>query len=67
MKILKITNEHRNDFSADMKCEHCGAIKHITDGYHDNFYHTRVIPAMYCHSCGKNREGNIKPVVGNAS
>ena len=60
MKIEKITDELGNDFSADMVCEHCGHTAHITSGYHDNLYHTHVIPAMKCSVCGKNRSGNTE-------
>jgi hypothetical protein len=61
MKIQRIMSEHRNDFTADMVCEHCGAVYHNDSGYHDNWYHTKVIPAMYCRSCGKNRAGETEP------
>lgn len=64
MKIKTITGESRNDFAATMECEHCGHKQNITTGYHDNFYHTKVIPAMTCKSCGKNRSGEV-PQVGN--
>jgi len=59
MKILRIKSEYRNDFTADIECEHCGAVAHLGSGYHDNFYHTKVIPAMYCAKCGYNREGRL--------
>jgi C4-type Zn-finger protein len=59
MKIRNITSESGNDFSAIMECEHCEATHKITSGYHDNFYHTRVIPAMTCKACGKNRDGVV--------
>lgn len=57
MKIQDITSESGNDFSAIMVCEHCGVTHKITSGYHDNFYHTKVIPAMTCKLCGLNRAG----------
>lgn len=60
MKIAKILSEHGNDFSAEMKCEHCGHNGKLTSGYHDNYYHTRVIPAMHCTACGKNRAGDME-------
>lgn len=60
MKIEKILSEHRNDFSAVMECEHCGHQGKFTDGYHDAFYHTRVIPAMRCAACSKNRAGEFE-------
>ncbi len=59
MKIKTIISEHRNDFSAIMQCEHCGHEHKITSGYHDNNYHTNVIPAMKCQSCGKQRDGTV--------
>lgn len=64
MKIKRITDQLRNDFSADMECEHCGHVQHISSGYDDAFYHLKVIPAMTCKSCGKNRSGEV-PVISN--
>lgn len=60
MKIATMLSEHGNDFSALMKCEHCGHTRTLTSGYHDNHYHRRVIPAMRCASCGKNRVGELE-------
>ena len=62
MKILEMLGEHRNDFSATMECEHCGHTTKLTTGYNDNHYHTRVIPAMVCKECGKNRAGKTEQV-----
>jgi hypothetical protein len=64
MKIQKITFELGSDFSAIMECEHCQATQTLISGYHDNYYHTKVIPAMTCKKCGRNRNGEI-PVVAN--
>jgi len=61
MKIKDIISEFRNDFRAVMECEHCGAEWLNKHGYHDNFYHTKVIPDMFCNSCGKNRAGESRP------
>lgn len=55
-----------NDFSALMECEHCGNIQKLSSGYEDSYYHDRVIPAMTCKKCGKNRAGEL-PVVKNDS
>ena len=60
MKIAKMLSEHGNDFSAMMECEHCGHTAKLTSGYHDNHYHARVIPAMRCKECGKNRAGELE-------
>lgn len=59
MKIKQITSQFRSDFSATMECEHCRHTEHITNGYHDDFFHERVIPAMRCAACGKNRAGEM--------
>lgn len=61
MKIRQITSQYRNDFSAVMECEHCGATQELTSGYDDDFYHDRVIPAMVCNACKKNRAGEVAP------
>lgn len=59
MKIQRITSMMRNDFSAIMECEHCGATQELNSGYNDGYYHERVIPAMTCKACGKNRLGVV--------
>ena len=59
MKIQDITFSMGRDFSAVMVCEHCGATHKITSGYDDHYYHSKVIQAMACRKCGKNREGVI--------
>lgn len=60
MKIAKILDEYGNDFTAEMVCEHCGHTAKLMTGYHDNFYHRMVIPAMSCKACGKNRAGELE-------
>lgn len=62
MKIQSSRSIGGNDFHAVMECEHCGSTQSITTGYHDHYYHTRVIPAMTCGACGKNRSGGIPPI-----
>lgn len=62
MKIKEIHSQHRNDFTATMECEHCSATTKLTSGYDDDYYHSQVIPAMFCASCGKNRSGLAKEV-----
>ena len=66
MKIKLVTFELGNDFSADMECEHCGGLQKLTSGYNDSFYHTKVIPAMTCEACGKNRAGLVPEVKNNS-
>ena len=59
MKIQEETFCMGNDFHAIMECEHCGSTQELKSGYHDGFYHSRVIPAMTCKACGKNRGGKV--------
>lgn len=59
MYIKEILSQHRFDFTAIMACEHCDHIGKLTGGYHDDRYHNKVIPAMSCKSCGKNRAGEL--------
>lgn len=60
MRIKQITWQMRNDFKAIMVCEHCGHESENNSGYHDAFYHARVIPAMRCGACGKDSAGNTE-------
>lgn len=59
MKIAEITSEYNNDFTAVLECEHCGHRQELSSGYHDNYYHTKVIPGIACQRCGKNRAGDV--------
>jgi len=60
MKIHTIKSEYSRDFYATYECEHCGQIEPTKPGYHDTYFHTKVIPAMCCPKCGKNRAGETK-------
>lgn len=62
MKIKEIISHHRNDYVADMECEHCGTVARDKCGYNDANYHERVIPKMCCPACGKNRAGELREV-----
>jgi len=61
MKIFKILNEIDSDFWAIYECEYCGHKTEREIGYHDNYFHTKVIPGKFCKKCGKNRAGEQKP------
>jgi hypothetical protein len=55
MNIERYTYEHRRDFHAVLKCEHCGSTQALKSGYNDHYYHHHVLPAIKCNSCGKPR------------
>ena len=57
MKLVEILWQHRYDYKGRMECEHCGGFALDESGYNDGNYHDRVIPAMLCPHCGKNRDG----------
>ena len=61
MKIKKIKQQTRRDFTAVYECEHCG---HETSGYgyDDAYFHNSVIPKMECKSCGKTAGDNYRPL-----
>ena len=52
MKIKKILDQSRRDFTAIYECEHCGVSKRGS-GYDDDNFHRNVIPKMVCKDCGK--------------
>lgn len=61
MKIKKIIDQHRRDFTAIYECERCGA----TDkgkGYDDRNFHRNVIPAMKCKVCGERAGKDYRPL-----
>ena len=61
MKIQKITNQNRRDFTAVYECEHCGATK-TGYGYDDDNFHRNVIPNMKCKACGKTAGDDYRPI-----
>lgn len=54
MKIKRITEQVRRDFSAIMECEFCGHEVTNHGGYDDRYYHDQVIPNMKCKKCKKS-------------
>jgi hypothetical protein len=64
MRINNYTFENRNDFHANLVCEHCGHMGELRSGYHDSFYYTQVIPSILCARCNKNRDGTATPREG---
>ena len=61
MKIKTITSQHRRDFFALYKCEHCG---HVVkgSGYDDTNFHQNVIPKMTCPECGRSAPAEYRPL-----
>lgn len=60
MRIIEVTNRHRNDFHWVGQCEHCDHVEKYGDGYADNFYCTQVVPGRYCPECGRNSHGDVE-------
>jgi rubredoxin len=61
MKIIKINEQIRRDFWADMVCEHCGHVQRNKSGYDDDNFHRNVIPNMQCPKCGKVSPQDYQP------
>lgn len=55
MRIQKITQSHRRDFTAIYECQLCGHTQKGS-GYDDAYFHENVIPAMTCGECGKSTD-----------
>jgi ribosomal protein L37AE/L43A len=60
MHIKEILSQHRRDFRAVYRCEHCG---HEVEkgGYDDTNYHCNVVPDMACGNCGKKAGEGFRP------
>lgn len=58
MYIKKRVSQHRRDFTAVYKCEHCGE-ESEGSGYDDTYFHEHVIPRRECKGCGKASDGNV--------
>lgn len=59
MRIEEITWRHRNDFHYIAACHGCGHRQKYQDGYADQFYCERVVPARHCPKCGVNALGQV--------
>jgi ribosomal protein L37AE/L43A len=60
MEIKKILSQHRRDFTAIYKCEHCEN-ETESSGYDDSYFHQKVIPNMECSKCKKKSSKKYKP------
>ena len=61
MKIQKIIEQRRRDFTAIFECEHCGETSERR-GYDDSYFHNNVIPKMSCDNCNKTADDNYRPL-----
>lgn len=61
MRIKRIVDQHRRDFTAEYECEHCG-YTYKGSGYDDANFHRNVIPNMKCPKCGKTASADYRPL-----
>lgn len=61
MYIKEIISQHRRDFEAEYKCEHCDH-SHTSSGYDDDYFHQNVIPVMTCPVCNKKASDDYVPL-----
>ncbi len=62
MKIKRILEQFRRDFTAEFVCEHCGEVE-TRKGYDDANFHDNVIPKeMACKKCGKKSPPDYRPL-----
>ena len=60
MRIKKMLQQTRRDFTAVYECEHCHHEK--TDfGYDDDNFHSNLMPDMKCTACGKTSPDTYTP------
>ena len=59
MHIRKIISQHRRDFTAEYKCEHCGHTE-TGSGYDDTNFHQKVVPSFSCVKCGKTADDTFR-------
>lgn len=62
MRIAAITWQMRNDFRWIGECEHCQHRAKMPAGYHDHFYHSKVIPSLKCPECGLSANDDATPL-----
>ncbi len=60
MRIKKILNQMRRDFTVIFVCEHCGN-EERRSGYDDRHFHAEVIPDMECKVCGEKAPEDYAP------
>jgi rubrerythrin len=53
MRLVKVKDRIRRDFTGVYECESCGAA-HESYGYDDRNFHHNVIPNMKCPECGES-------------
>ena len=61
MKIKKIKEQTRRDFTAIYECEHCGN-EYKGTGYDDSYFHQQVIPKKKCPKCHKTAGDDYRPL-----
>jgi len=61
MKIKRIIEQTRRDFTAIYECEHCGYEKKGY-GYDDTNFHVNIIPKMKCPTCEKIAPKDYRPL-----
>lgn len=60
MKIKSLKEGNGRDLYGKLECEYCGTEEKLSGGYDDGFWHGMVLPAMFCSSCGLNRDGDAR-------
>lgn len=62
MKLLKIKNQSRRDFTGVYKCEGCGHEETLSGCYDDRNFHDNVMPDKKCSACKKSTKDLGVPV-----
>lgn len=67
MFIKRIDTQIRNDLYGVLQCEGCGMEEKLSGGYDDDNWHSNVLPARKCKSCGLSRKDVLAKVSSDAS
>lgn len=60
MRLIERKNQYRRDFQGIYECEACGNTTE-SRGYDDTYFHSVVIPAMTCPTCGEKAPADYIP------
>lgn len=55
-------SKHGKDLSGHLVCDYCNKTQPFTDGYDDNHWWRKVLPAIHCNHCLRNERGDYPTV-----
>lgn len=65
MRLIEKLSQSRYDFTAVLMCEHCSSTQFMDNGYDDDIFLYKVIPAIKCIKCEKRAVETIPDGIGD--